>query len=237
MKPSGAGWLHHQDSTLKLLRESRLVGSNIPGRCPRSGKLGLEKAEQWLRKHTNDKSKGNAGRGKEPVFRKQTLSRPQVGPLAYRGSVTLQRLRKREGQESRLQILIEAGKGKEAEARSLRAKVERQGKLIQKEKEQLAKWAAEAERRRKQAWKSWADELIARGGGKLYRWAQRREAGEQLAGLEAAYDESDKPIACRLEAARKAWASLWEGGKAWSRYGLVDVPPIQGEEVRSVLNN
>ena len=113
--------------------------------------------------------------------------------------------------------------------------MERQGKLTQKEKEQIAKWAAEAECRRKQAWKSWADEQIARGGGKLYRWAQRREAGEQLAGLEAANDESDKTIACRLEAARKAWASLWEGGKAWSRYGQVDVPPIQGEQVRSVI--
>ena len=53
-------------------------------------------AEKWLRKHTNDKAKGNTGRGREPVFKKQTLSRPQVGALAYGGNVTLQRLRRRE---------------------------------------------------------------------------------------------------------------------------------------------
>ena len=108
-------------------------------------------AEKWLRKHTKDKSKGNTGRGRDPAFKKQTLSRPQVGAMAYGGNVTLQRLRKREGQENRLRMLEEDGKGKGAEARNLRAKLARQGSLTQREKEIIAKWAADVEHRRQKA--------------------------------------------------------------------------------------
>ena len=94
---------------LKKLKASK---TGHVGSVPTVWETWSREAEHWLRKHTNDKSKGNTGRGKEPVFRKQTLSRPQVGPLAYGGNVTLQRLRKREGQENRLQILKEAGEEK-----------------------------------------------------------------------------------------------------------------------------
>ena len=110
-------------------------------------------AEQWFRKHANDKTKGNTGRGKEPRFRKQTISRPQAGPLAYGANVTVQRLRKRAGQDNRLDSLKAAGKEKEAEARNLRVKVERQGRLTQEEKENITKWAELADQRRKKAWK------------------------------------------------------------------------------------
>ena len=210
-------------------------GSIETGPVPDVWETWSREAEKWLRKHTNDKAKGNTGRGREPVFKKQILSRPQVGAFAYRGNVTLQRLRKREGQENRLRMLEEDGKGKEAEARNLRTKVERQGRLTHREKEYIAKWAADAEHRRKSAWKKWADEQIARGGGKLYPWAQIKEPNEQLAGLEPDGGEGDKTIAKRLEEARTAWAGLWEGGRAWMRSEQVDVPPIQGEQVRYVL--
>ena len=69
-------------------------------------------AEQWLIQQTGDRTKGNTGRGKEPRFRKQTSSRPQVGSFAYGANVAMLRLRKREGQENKLGTLIAAGKGK-----------------------------------------------------------------------------------------------------------------------------
>ena len=150
-------------------------------------------------------------------------------------NVTMQRLRKREGQENRLESLKAAGKEKGIEARNLRVKVERQGRLTQKEKEQITSWAAQADQRRKKAWKTWANEQMAKGGGKLYRWAQRKEAGEQLAGLETSKEEEDKTIADRLEAAKQAWAALWEGGRAWKKQEPADIPPIQGDQVRKVL--
>ena len=63
----------------------------------------------------------------------------------------------------------------------------------------------------------------------------KKEPNEQMAGLEPDGGEGDKSIAKRLEEARTAWAGLWEGGKAWMRREQVDVPPIQGEQVRYVL--
>ena len=217
------------------LKKIKGSSSECPGPIPDVWETWSREAEQWLRKHTNDKSKGNTGRGREPVFKKQTLSRPQVGAIAYGGNVTLQRLRKREGQENRLRMLEEDGKGKGAEARNLRVKIARQGNLTQREKEQIAKWAADAEHRRKKAWKTWADEQITKGGGKLYRWAQRRQPNEQLTGLERDTGDGDKTIAKRLEEARTAWAGLWEGGRAWLRSEKVDLEPIQGDQVRDVL--
>ena len=61
---------------LKRIKASKI---EYAGPIPDVWETWSREAEQWLRKHTNDKSKGNTGRGKEPVFRKQTLSRPQVG--------------------------------------------------------------------------------------------------------------------------------------------------------------
>ena len=146
----------------------------------------------------------------------------------------MQRLRKREGQENRLEYLRTVGKGKDAEARNLRVKIERQGRLTQEDKEKITRWADLADQGRKKVWKEWSDEQLHRGGGKLYRWAQRKQVGEQLTGLEIPEGEQDKTIVQRLETAKHAWKALWEGGKAWKFQGSGDIPPIQGDQVRRV---
>ena len=145
------------------------------------------------------------------------------------------RLRRREGQEHRLEAIIAAGKGKGEEARNLKEKVERQGRLTEEDRKRIAKWTGQAEKARKKAWNQWVEGQLHKGGGKLFRWAQRKEAGEQLAGLEFPQGDEDKSIAHRLEKAKEVWSGLWTGGNAWKVQRTRDLEPIQGEHVRRVL--
>ena len=204
---------------------------STPAQCPRFGTPGPGKPSNGSESKPVTKPKATLEEAKNLGSGSRPFPDHKLG-LAYGANVTMQRLRKREGQENRLESLRAAGKGKGPKPGTLRVKIERQGWLTQEDKEKITNGRTSRTREGRRSGKSGPTSKLRKGGGKLYRWAQRKQAGEQLTGLEIPEGEQDKTIAQRLETAKQAWKALWVGGKAWKIPGPGDIPPIQGDQVR-----
>ena len=75
---------------LKELAKGR--GQKAPA-PPTNWTTWTRKAEAWLREQMPEQAKGNKGRGRMPVFKAQTISRPQIGEGAYGANIRIRNLR------------------------------------------------------------------------------------------------------------------------------------------------
>ena len=190
---------------LKELAETKREGGPKP---PTNWTTWTRNAKVWLREQNPTQARGNRGRGRGPVFRKQTSSRPQFGDGAYGANARIKRLRLKEERAERLEQLTTKGLQDTFEGRRLRQKLQEQPPVTAAEQEELDQWTRLSEARRKKRWTGWANEHIFRGGGKLYRWAQRTTAHDQLTNLTASQQGEDCSVAAKLEGQRSLGQTL-----------------------------
>ena len=148
-----------------------------------------------------------------PVFKAQTISRPQMGEGAYGANTKIRNLKLKQARIDRLKQLDSVGLGDILEARNIKRKIGATPALLEAEINELEQWCATAEVNKKKKWTDWVQEQLAKGGGKLYKWAQRAEAQEGLATLEAGPQGQEVSIAARLQQARAAWSKFWKRGQ------------------------
>jgi len=154
--------------------------------------------------------------------------------MAYGGSAQLMHLRKLQCRLNRADQLKVLGRQDTFEYKALQRKLAGRSKLTEQEENTLATWEKNAENHRRKLWRDWVQAQIAKGGGKLYRWARRAEAEPGLTTLEAKPGETDT-VDERLRNARQEWSKYWSGGKAWSPTHTCNLQVITGDQVRGVL--
>ena len=180
-----------------------------------------------IRTATGDKLPGNTGRGQHLRYVKQRLAQPQMGDMAYGGNAQIMHLRKIQCRINRRVQLEAQGRRDTFEDRMLQRKLAGRGKLTEEEEGILSNWEKNAENNRRKLWRDWVQAQMAKGGGKLFRWAQR--AGEEpgLTTLQAKPSGEDT-IQERLQAARQEWAKYWTEGRPWRPTHNDALPPITG---------
>ena len=177
---------------------------------------------------------GNTGRGQHLRYAKQRLARPQAGDMAYGGSAQIMHLRKLQCRINRANQLEAQGRKGTFEYKALHRKLAGRVKLTEQEENTLATWEKDAENHRRKLWREWVQAQMAKGGGKLYRWARRAGAEPGLTTLEAKPEAADN-IDDRLRNARQVWSKYWAGGKAWTPTHHDTLETITGDQVRNVL--
>ena len=192
-------------------------------------------AEAMLLQVTGTDPKGNRGRGTAPRTVPQTIGRPQVGHTGVAGSRALIRLRLRVLRYDRLALLDT--RGDTLEARHLRLLLAGTQPPTATERTILQRWQDATDRRRRRDWHNWVSAQLARSGGKLYQWAQRLGAADDLTSLQPAPEGHQQTLRSRLSDARASWLRLWDGGEPWVPQFNNPLPPITGTQVRDVVRH
>ena len=220
--------------TTSQLKEAKAKLEGQADMVPDNWTTWTRKAEKLIRDASGDKLPGNTGRGQHLRYAKQRLARPQVGDMAYGGNSQIMHLRKLQCRINRANQLEALGRKGTFEDKALQRKLGGRAKLTEQEEHILATWEKNTESHRRKLWREWVQEQMAKGGGKLYRWARR--AGEEpgLTTLEAKPEAEDN-IAGRLHHARQEWPKYWDGGKPWLPRHHNTLEPITGDQVRKVL--
>ena len=142
-------------------------------------------AEELLLRATGVSPTGNQGRGTTLKLSRQRISRPQAGAQAVGTNMHMSRLRLRVAQHDRL-LLLEQRRSTLAEVHHLRHILHRNGYPTQADRDLLERWLQAVPKRRQKGWLDWVAQQLGRSGGKLYKWAQRRKAEDNLTTLSPA---------------------------------------------------
>ena len=84
-----------------------------------------------------------------PVFKAQTISRPQLGEGAYGANTKIRNLRLKQARIDRLKQLESVGLGDILEGRVIKSKIGAEPALTEEEAKELEQWCAKAEVNRK----------------------------------------------------------------------------------------
>ena len=84
--------------------------------------------------------------------------------------------------------------------------------------------------------KTWVATQLQRSGGRLYQWAQRLGALEDLTTLAPGPVGATQTLGSRLADARTSWSQLWQGGEGWCPSFNDPLPPITGTQIREVVS-
>ena len=217
-----------------LCEDTKAPLHSLFGPPPSEWQSWTSQAELELLRHTGTDPKGNRGRGQRPRTAPQRVGRAQVGTTGSAGPRALIRLRLRVLRFDRLRLL--EGHGPSAEAHKLRLLLGDTTAPTEQERALLDKWHHAADIRRRREWKTWVDTQLQRSGGRLYQWAQRLGAIDDLTTLSPGPDGATQTLTSRLADARSSWHQLWRDGDAWTPSFENPLPPITGGQIREVVS-
>ena len=179
------------------------------------------KAERKLLQATQSESTGNQVRGALRRLARQRRSRPQAGITAVGVNSSMHRLRLRIAQHARL-LTLEARSASHHGVHRLRCLLTRQGYPTQEDRTFLDRWLQALVEQHQRAW---AAKQLGRSGGKIYTWAPRATAEDNLTTRQPAPQGRGPTLHSRLKGAGADWATLWTGGRPWRDTLHAPLPP------------